>query len=217
MVYFTVSFRPISRCHPLSDLHRFSIGDSQISGTWTHFRLQAPHYQFGAPGGKLALHHWTTVLQGPQVMIAMDNTAVVSVFPQQDGIHPHAPSCLVVVFYSMASISPVMVNQPLTTEWSLHPEIVPGLFVSWDTPTVDMLARGNHSPQYPSSQFRFPISNPSVLAIGFSVLRQGRQVYVFTPFCPIFNKSAETSCHNSDMSERERSLSSQQLLEDPLQ
>ena len=55
----TVSVRPISPCHPLSGidrtyfflpleslpdlLHGFSFGDSQISGTWTHFRLQAPH------------------------------------------------------------------------------------------------------------------------------------------------------------------------------
>ena len=133
----------------LSDLlHGFSFGDSQISGTWTHFRPQAPHYQ-------LELHHWTTVLQGPQVMIVTDNTAV-SVFPQQGGINPHTPSCPVVVFYSIASISPVTVNHPLTTEWSFNPEIVPGLFRSWDTPTVDMLATVHNTPL---SQFRFPIQN----------------------------------------------------------
>ena len=100
--------------------------------SYTDFRLGIPRFRVlgpisdstltvGAPGGKLALHHWTTVLQGPQVMIAMDNTAVVSVFPQQGGINPHAPSCPVVVFYSIASISPVTVNQPLMTEWSLNP------------------------------------------------------------------------------------------------
>ena len=139
------------------------MGYSQILGTWTHFRPQAPHNQFRASGSK-ALHHRTTVLQGSQVMITTDNTAVVSVFPQQGGIHPHAPSCLVVVFYSMASISPVTVSQPLTTEWSLHPEIVPGLFGSWDTPTVDMLTTVHTTPL---SQLMFPNSKPPVLAIGF--------------------------------------------------
>ena len=89
-------------------------------------------------------------------MIATDNTAVVSLFPQQGGINPHAPSCPVVVFYSIASISTVTVNQPLTTEWSLNPEIVPGPLGSWDTPTVDMLATVHNTPL---SQFRFPIRN----------------------------------------------------------
>ena len=53
----------------LSDLHGFSMRDSQIlgTGTWTHFRPQAPHYHFGAPGNKLALHLWTTVLWGPKL------------------------------------------------------------------------------------------------------------------------------------------------------
>ena len=134
----------------------------------TDFRLGFPDFGYldpfqtasstlpvGAPGGKLALHHWTTVLQGPQVMITMDNTAVVPVFPQQGVINHHAPSCPV-VFFSIASISPVTVNQPLTTEWSLNPKIVPGLFGSWDTPTVDMLATVHNTPL---SRFRFPIRN----------------------------------------------------------
>ena len=67
-------------------------------------------------------------------------------------------------FYFMASILPVTVNQPIMIEWSLHPEVVPGLFGVWDTPTVDMLATVNN---IPLSQFRFPISEPPVLAIGF--------------------------------------------------
>ena len=57
-----------------------------------------------------ALHHWTTVLQGLQVMIATDNSTVVSVFPEtgQDKFPcPVMSSC---GFYSVASISPVTVN-----------------------------------------------------------------------------------------------------------
>ena len=81
---------------------------------------------------------------------------------------------------------------------AINPEIVPGLFGSWDSPTVDILARVHSTPL---SQLRFPLSKPLVLAIGFSVVRQGRQVYVSTLFSPIFYKSAETYCHNRIMSQ----------------
>ena len=100
-------------------------------------------------------------------------------------MYSHAPLCLVVVFHSMALIAPVMVNQPITTEWSLHPEIVPGLFGTWDTPTVDMLATVHNTPL---SQF---VSDFKTSGTGnrVSVVRQGRPVYVSTPLSPIFNKS----------------------------
>ena len=45
------------------------------------YRPQAPHQVFGAQGGGLvvcALKHWAPMLQGHQVMIAMDNSTVVS-------------------------------------------------------------------------------------------------------------------------------------------
>ena len=124
-------------------------------------------------------------------MIAMDNITVVSVFPQtgQDPFPcPVMSSC---GFYSMASISRVTVNQPITTE-CLHPKIVPGLFGTWDTPTVDMLATAHNTPL---SQFRFSISEPLVLAIGFCH-KTGEAGVCFHPFPLIFNKSAETYCHN---------------------
>ena len=99
-------------------------------------------------------------------------------FHKQGRTHSHALLCLVVVFYSMASISPVTVNQPITTKRSLHPEIVPGLFGMWDTPTVDMLTTVYNNPLY---QFRFPISKPLVLAIGF-VSKIGEAGVCFHPF-----------------------------------
>ena len=55
--------------------------DSQISGTWTlsDRKLHINCYELKAVIS--ALCHWATVLQGHQVMIAMDNTAVVSCYP----------------------------------------------------------------------------------------------------------------------------------------
>ena len=46
------------------------------------FRPQAPHQQFGAQGGNLALRHWVSVLRGHQLMIAADNTTVVFLHEQ---------------------------------------------------------------------------------------------------------------------------------------
>ena len=40
----------------------------------------------------LALHHWAPVLQGLQVMIATDNTMVVSISTRGDGLTPTASS-----------------------------------------------------------------------------------------------------------------------------
>ena len=44
-------------------------------------------------------------------------------------------------------------NQPITIEWSLHPEVVNLLFKLWGTPVVDMFAtvHNTHLPQFVSS------------------------------------------------------------------
>ena len=54
------------------------MGDSQISGTWTPLdgELHINCLELKAVGA--TLHHWASVLQGHQVMIATDNSTVVS-------------------------------------------------------------------------------------------------------------------------------------------
>ena len=59
------------------------MGDSQISGTWTRLDLQLNYLELKAVIA--ALHHWVSVLQGHQVLIAMDNTTVVSYINKQEG------------------------------------------------------------------------------------------------------------------------------------
>ena len=61
-------------------------------------------------------------------------------------------------FISMASISPVTVNQPITIECGPHPKIVPNVGHS-DSGHVD------HSPRHPTFQFRSPIPEPQVVVI----------------------------------------------------
>ena len=61
------------------------MGDSQISGTWTRtdrkLHINCPELKAVVS----ALQHWAPVLQGHQVMIAMDNATVVSYINKQGG------------------------------------------------------------------------------------------------------------------------------------
>ena len=95
----------------------------------------------------LALHHWLNVLQGHQVMIASNNTTVVSYINKQRGTHSHTLLHLVVDLFILLQTRDIAIrarhiprclnviadrlsrpNQPITTEWSLHPEIVNRIF-----------------------------------------------------------------------------------------
>ena len=69
------------------------MGDSQISGTWTctHRKLHINCLEFKAVVS--ALQHWAPLLQGHQVMIATDNSTVVSYINKQEGTR--SPPCYV--------------------------------------------------------------------------------------------------------------------------
>ena len=108
-VYTTVSIRPISPCQPTQTLagpvfshlcnpqspfqaefmdasmHRWGahMGGCQISGTWTNSDHKLHINGLELKALFLAFHHWATVLQGHQVMKAMDNTTVVSYIHRQ--------------------------------------------------------------------------------------------------------------------------------------
>ena len=67
-------------------------------------------------------------------------------------------------------------NQPISTEWSLHPGIVKRIFRLWGTPEIDMFATvsNSHLPRFMS-----PIPEPLALAVdALSQDWQGRSVYV---------------------------------------
>ena len=69
------------------------MGDSQTSGTWTrnHRKLHINCLEFKAVVS--ALQHWAPLLQGHQVMIATDNSTVVSYINKQEGTR--SPPCYV--------------------------------------------------------------------------------------------------------------------------
>ena len=82
----------------LYDIYRLSYtGIGRPHGDFGYldlYRLQAPYQLFGIQSGNFGLTplHWVIVLHGHQVMIATDNTTVVSYFNKQGGTH--SLSCL---------------------------------------------------------------------------------------------------------------------------
>ena len=116
------------------------MGDSQIWGTWTStdrkLHINSPELKAVVP----ALQHWAPVLQGHQVMIATDNLTVVSYINRQGGTYSptllrltvelllwlearniivrarHISACLNMIADHLSRP-----NQPISTEWSLHP------------------------------------------------------------------------------------------------
>ena len=72
------------------------MGDSQISGTWAPLDRQLHINCLELKAVEAALHHWAPVLQGHQVMIATDNSTVVSYINKQGGTRSHTLLPLVV-------------------------------------------------------------------------------------------------------------------------
>ena len=92
----------------------------------------------------------------------------------------HIPGCLNLIADHLSRP-----NQPISTEWSLHPEIVNRIFRVWGTPEIDMFATlsNSHLPLFVS-----PIPEPRALAVdALSQDWQGRSMYMFPPF-PLLNK-----------------------------
>ena len=178
------------------------MGDFQISGTWTRTdrKLHINCLEFKAVIS--ALQHWAPVLQGHQVMVATNNSAVVSYINKQGVTRSPTLLCLTVDLFLWLEAQNIIVrarhipgclnviadhlshpNQPILTEWSLHPKIVERVFRVWGTPEVDMFATLSNLPWFMS-----PILEPKALAAdALSQDWQGRSMYMFPPF-PLLNK-----------------------------
>ena len=116
--------------------------DSQISGIWTHSELR----------------HHIKVLELEAVMQARIITG------SQYCMARHISGCLNVIADRLSQS-----NQPITTQWSLHPEIVNQIFGMWGSPAVDMLRAT--CPQHASSTVYIPNSGASSTGDRCSVTR----------------------------------------------
>ena len=193
-VFTTMLIRPVTDCQPTSKmagpnfsylrnpkpsfpggLHNFYgriyaggstyMGDFQILGIWTRLDRQLHISCLELKAVIVALHHWVSALQGHQVLIAMDNTTVVDCLSRQ--------------------------NQLISTEWSLHSEIVNRIFKAWGSPAVDMFATVHNTHL---SQFMSLIPEPLALALdALPQDWQGRSMYMFPSF-PLLNKVIQKLC-----------------------
>ena len=122
-------------------------------GCLVQFRTQAPHQCFGAQGGNVGSPTLGLSFTGPRVMIATDNTtAVVAYINKQGGTHSHTLLRMVVVLFLWLQTQDIAfwarhipgclnviadrlsrLNQPITTEWSIHTEVVNLIFRLWGT------------------------------------------------------------------------------------
>ena len=83
-------------------------------------------------------------------------------------------------------------NQPTSTEWSLHPEIVKRIFRVCGTPEVDLFATVSNSHL---RRFMSPVLEPQTLAVdALSQDWQGRSMYMFPPF-PAHQSHSEAPVH----------------------
>ena len=186
------------------------MGDSKVSGFWTRIDRKLHINCLELKAVIRALQHWAPLLQGHQVMIATDNSTVVSYINKQGGTRSpsllrstvelllwlesqdiivrarHIPGCLNVIADHLSRP-----NQPIPTEWSLHPEIVKRIFRFWGTPEVDMFATlsNSHLPRFMS-----PVPEPRALAVdALSQDWQGRSMYI----SPAQQGRAEVTVHSS--------------------
>ena len=164
------------------------MGDSQIAGVWTRSERELHINVLDLRAVILALNHWAT-----------DNTTVVAYINKQGGTYSHLLLRPVVDLFlwlqtqditlksQTHSVLPKVIadrlyrpNQPIMTEWSLHPEVVNLIFRLWLTPVVDRFAtvHNTHLPQ-----FMALVPEPRALAIdALSQDWQGRSMYMFPPF-----------------------------------
>ena len=152
------------------------MGDSQILVTWTHAERKL--HIFGLEqSGKFGPPSLGYIITGHQVMVTTVSTHRAGPIPNtQGGTHSqtllrlevglflwlqtqdiavrtrHIPGCLTVMADRLSQP-----NQPITTEWSLHPKIVNRIFGTWGTATVDI------SPKHTSSPVYISISEPRAL------------------------------------------------------
>ena len=172
------------------------MGDSKILATWTRSDSKLHINCLELKAVIFALQHWAPLLQGHQVMVATDNSTVVSYINKQGGTRSPTLLCLTVDLFLWLEAQNIIVrarhipgclnviadhlsrpNQPISTEWSLHPEIMKRIFDMFATLSNSYIPR-----------FMSPILEPRALAVdALSQDWQGRSMYMFPPF-PLLSK-----------------------------
>ena len=149
-----------------------------------------------------ALQSFQERLMGHRVALMSDNTTVVAYINKQGGTVSSSLWLLTKQVLTWAELNSVSLvgrfvpghrnvladqlsrrGQVISTEWSLHPRIVQGVFGVWGTPMVDLFATSlnNRLPVYCS-----PVPDPLAWKVdAFVVPWNDLDVYAFPPFAVI--------------------------------
>ena len=192
--------------------------DSQISRTWTHTDRKLHINCLELKAVIHALQHWAPVLQGHQVMIATDNSTVVSYINKQGGTHSptllhlraelllwleaqniivrarHIPGCLNMIADHLSRP-----NQPISTEWDHLSRLNQPISTEWDTSPRDRETylqglgdtRRRHvcnSVELPPSSVHVSNSRAKSPSGGCPVSRLAGEVNVHVPPFPLLSK-----------------------------
>ena len=157
------------------------MGDLQIAGVWTRLQRESPHQCAGAQGGNIGPPSLGYSITGLSCFDTYRQYHCCSLHQQTRWTHSHLLLWLVVDLFLWLQTRDITLrarhilgclnliadglsrlNQPITTKWSLHPEVVNLMFRLWGTPVVDMFATVHHM-HLP--QFMSPVPEPRSLAI----------------------------------------------------
>jgi hypothetical protein len=179
------------------------MNDMEISGTWTVEESILHINCLELKAIVKAFQLWIPFLKGRQVLIATDNTTVVSYINKQGGTSSHSLLSLTQELLLLVHTHDITIRarhipgrfnviadrlsrreQALSTEWQLQPMILFRVFSVWGIPEIDLFATV-YNAQLPV--FVSPVPDPRAMAVdALSLSWEGRWMYMFPPF-PILN------------------------------
>ena len=128
-------------------------------GCMDPFQTRAPHQCTGAQGGNIGHQSLGYSITGPSCFDCYRHYHCCSLHQQTRGTHSHLLLWLVVDLFLWFQAQDITLrarhipgclnviadrlsrpNQPIMTEWSLHPQVVNLIFRLWGTPVVDRFA-----------------------------------------------------------------------------
>ena len=186
------------------------LGDSTARGVWSKPESRLHKNYFELKAVLLALKSFEHLCRDQIVLIAMDNTTVVSYINKEGGMrsgslcallswcHPrgivlrarHIPGRLNVIADKLSRH-----NQVIQTEWSLDQQVFNLLYSSWCQPQVDLFAtRFNHK----LPKFVSPVPDPTAWAVdALSLPWESLEVYAFPPvslLSQVISKVVDQGC-----------------------
>ena len=189
------------------------LGESTARGVWSEPESHLHINFLELKAVFLTLKSFEHLCRDQTVLIATDNTTVVSYINKEGGIrsgslcallwrllswcHPrgivlrarHIPGRLNVIADKLSRH-----NQVIQTEWSLSQQVFSLLFSSWDLPQLDLFAtRFNHK----LPRFVLPVPDPTAWAVdALSIPWENLDVYAFPPVPQVPQVAMLRTCPN---------------------